>query len=142
MEAFCDNCSHGINVSADIHRSSKRNSFIDQPVDPCLLNSLLMLSLFAFDLHFAIASILFQLRLAPDAPLKFVATAFAVSELDGGVHLNADLLRESLKAAPCPLRTLVSGNDDEAQPVRTWACAPLRCRRRPIEREGQASGER
>jgi len=75
----------------DIDRSSERNDFIKQAIDPCLFNSLSMFLLFAFDLQFAIASILFQRGLAPYAPLKFVDAAFA-----------ATLLIEPLKRIPSP----------------------------------------
>src|ERR1700730_18518258 len=61
-----------------------------------------MLLRFAFDLQFAIASILFQLCRAPYAPLKFVETAFAVTDLGGGDDLHSDLLDELLKLAPSP----------------------------------------
>jgi hypothetical protein len=68
---------HGVDVSTNLRRSSQRGGFIEQAIDPCLLNSLSMLSRFAFDLQFAIAGILFQRCLAPYAPLKFVDTVFA-----------------------------------------------------------------
>jgi len=111
---------HGINISANIHRLSQRNSFIEQAIDPCLLNSRSMFLLFAFDLQFAIARILFQRCLAPYAPLKFVDTAFAAIDLGAGHHLNGHLLNESLKPAPFPvlpgrpLPAVVSGADGEA----------------------------
>ena len=48
-----------------------------------------MLLLFAFDLQFAIARVLLQLRLAPYAPVKFVDAVFAVTDLGGGDDLTA-----------------------------------------------------
>ncbi len=96
-----ENSSHGINISADIHRLSQRNGFIKQAIDLCLFNSLSIFLLFAFDLQFAFASILFQCCFASYAPLKFVDTAFAANDLGGGYDLRSDLL-ENCSSLPLP----------------------------------------
>jgi hypothetical protein len=138
---------HGINISSDVHRSPQRRGFIEQPIDPGLLELLLAFSLFAFDLQLAITSILLELCLASLAPLKCVDTAFAVADLGRRDHFHSDLLNETLKAAPFPVlpgRPLliapVSGENGKAQLIRTadglGSLAPPR--RRPTKREGHA----
>jgi hypothetical protein len=119
----------------------QRNGFIKQAIDLCMFNSLSMFLLFAFDLQFAFASILFQCCFASYAPLKFVDTAFAVTDLGGGYDLHSDLKLAPSSVLPGrPILTVVSGKDSEAQLVRVWrplgGLTPSRWR--SIERQGHS----
>jgi hypothetical protein len=48
----------GVNVSADVDRSSQRRGFIEQPINPGLFELLLTLSLFALQLQLIVTSVL------------------------------------------------------------------------------------